>query len=70
MPPKRKVEQPLTGFTFCITGKLSVARKDFDKFITDNGGAVAGTVTKACTHLVRYFSRSVIDVISSHWLPY
>lgn len=34
------------------TGTLSVPRAAFEAYITENGGSVAKTVTKACTHLV------------------
>jgi NAD-dependent DNA ligase len=43
----------LSGLCFAITGTLSVGRADFEELITSNGGEVAKSVTKKCTHLIR-----------------
>jgi BRCT domain type II-containing protein len=43
----------LAGLCFAITGTLSVGRSEFEDLITSNGGEVAKSVTKKCTHLVR-----------------
>jgi hypothetical protein len=49
---KRKIEKPLSGLVFAITGTLSVPRAKFEAYITQHGGSVAKSVTNACTHLV------------------
>ena len=54
MPPKKKdlAGQPLDGYCFAITGALSVTRQEFETLIQRNGGEIAQSVTKKCTHLV------------------
>jgi predicted DNA-binding WGR domain protein len=42
----------LAGFTFCMTGTMSVSRAEMEKYIIANGGEIAKTVTKNCTHLI------------------
>ena len=38
--------------TFCISGKLTEPRAHYEKLISDNGGKVAKSVTKAVTHVI------------------
>ena len=45
-------ESALNDFCFCITGTLSVSRKEFEDYIQANGGAIAETMNGRCTHLV------------------
>lgn len=52
MSKRKAPEASLSGLTFAITGTLSVPRAAFESLITENGGAVAKTVTKSVTHLV------------------
>eukprot|EP00906_Rhabdomonas_costata_P003639 RCo005527 len=49
---KKKTSPPLEGMTICISGKLSQPKADITKKITDGGGQVCASVTKACTHLL------------------
>lgn len=42
----------LSGLTFAISGTLSAGRAQIEKKIKQYGGAVAGSVTKAVTHLL------------------
>lgn len=42
----------LVGHTFCITGRLSVLRGDFERLIRKHGGEIAVSVNKSVTHLV------------------
>lgn len=54
MPPAKKAKltggktggNSLQGLTFAITGPLSQTRKHFETLISDNGGTLAGSVTK------------------------
>jgi NAD-dependent DNA ligase len=43
----------LDGSCFALTGTFSVSRQEFEQLILENGGEVAKSVTKKCTHLVR-----------------
>lgn len=45
-------EGVLAGFTFALSGTLSVPRGDFENLIKSNGGATASSVTGKVTHLV------------------
>jgi NAD-dependent DNA ligase len=38
-------------------GSLSVVRSEFENLIKNHGGSVAKSVTKSCTHLVRWFRK-------------
>lgn len=49
-------ELPLTGYCFAISGKLSMPRAEFEAYIKENGGSIAKSITKACTHLIRLIS--------------
>ena len=51
-PPPPPVEGPLTGKTFVITGTLSEPRSAFERRITDQGGAVADSVTRKVDYVV------------------
>jgi predicted DNA-binding WGR domain protein len=54
-PAKKKAaggSGALAGCTICISGSLSQPKAKMTQLITDNGGSVAGTVTKATTHLL------------------
>jgi hypothetical protein len=51
-PPLVSHDLSLSGKCFAISGTLSVTRADFEKFITSNGGTIAKSVNKSCTHLV------------------
>ena len=42
----------LAGYTFCITGTLSVGRSEIESLITSNGGKVSGSVSKKTNYLV------------------
>ena len=42
----------INGKTFCITGALSKPRSEYEKFITDNGGKLSGSVSKKTSYLV------------------
>lgn len=42
----------INGKTFCITGTLSKPRSEYEKFITDNGGKLSGSVSKKTSYLV------------------
>jgi DNA ligase (NAD+) len=44
--------QKLSGLSFCITGTLSSPRKDFEKIIEDNGGAIRSSVSKDTSYLI------------------
>jgi NAD-dependent DNA ligase len=48
----RSLAKPLDGYCFAITGALSVSRQEFETLIQNNGGEIAKSVTKKCTHLV------------------
>jgi NAD-dependent DNA ligase len=48
----RSLAKPLDGYCFAITGALSVSRQEFETLIQHNGGEIAKSVTKKCTHLV------------------
>jgi NAD-dependent DNA ligase len=43
----------LEGCCFALTGTFSVSRQEFEELILQNGGEIAKSVTKKCTHLVR-----------------
>ncbi|TET33096.1 MAG: NAD-dependent DNA ligase LigA [Planctomycetota bacterium] len=42
----------LTGFSFCITGKLSRPRTYFQDMVRNNGGTVVSSVTKGLDYLI------------------
>jgi DNA ligase (NAD+) len=42
----------LSGLSFCITGDLSIPRKQLEQTITDNGGKVTSTVSKNTSYLI------------------
>jgi BRCA1 C Terminus (BRCT) domain/SAP domain len=42
----------LQGFVFCMTGKMSITRKEMAAIIAKHAGNVAGSVTSALTHLI------------------
>jgi hypothetical protein len=42
----------LSGATLCITGTLSMLRKDFESMLRQHGAHVVPSLTKSCTHLV------------------
>lgn len=44
----------LSGVYTHVPGALSVGRSEFEQLITRNGGTVAKSVTKSCTHLIRF----------------
>ena len=49
----RKMTGPLSGMSFCITGKLiSGPRDDISALIESKGGVVKGTVNRKCMYLV------------------
>jgi NAD-dependent DNA ligase len=48
----RSLGKPLEGYCFTITGTLSVSRQEFETLIQQNGGEIAKSVTKKCTHLI------------------
>jgi len=48
----------LEGMCFCISGKLMVERSEFERYITDNGGTFAQSITKKVTHLINSESDS------------
>jgi poly [ADP-ribose] polymerase len=57
MPPKKKAAAAVSasvfdGLTMCISGDFSVSQSEIKSLLTDNGATLAGTVTKAVTHLV------------------
>ncbi len=54
MSGKRKNGNPLEGMCFAISGSLSVGRSQFEEFLTQNGGTIAKSITKSCTHLITY----------------
>jgi hypothetical protein len=43
---------PLYGLVLCVTGQMSMVRKQFFSHIQSHGGAASKTVTNKCTHLV------------------
>jgi len=49
---KKKATGKLTGKKICITGSTNLKRADLEKMIQDNGGDVADSVGKNCTHLI------------------
>ena len=51
-PAAKKGGAIFAGVAFCISGTLSMKRADFVKLISDNGGSVAGSVTKAVQYLI------------------
>jgi hypothetical protein len=42
----------LSGTTVCITGTLSMLRKDFESMLRQHGANVVPSLTKNCTHLI------------------
>mmetsp|Transcript_47312 Transcript_47312/g.146359 ORF Transcript_47312/g.146359 Transcript_47312/m.146359 type:complete len:497 (-) Transcript_47312:143-1633(-) len=48
MPPKQVFKEQV----FCISGRLTTPRKDYEDLICKYGGTVVGSVTAAVTHLV------------------
>ena len=42
----------MTGLTFCLSGTLSQQKSAVEKLIKAAGGKIAGSVTKAVTHVV------------------
>jgi len=42
----------LYGLIFCITGKLSMVRKEFEALLVENGAQLRSTVTGDVTHLI------------------
>jgi hypothetical protein len=40
------------GMTFCLSGTLSMGRKEMENLIKKNGGKIASTVTKSVTHML------------------
>ena len=46
------METKLNGKTFCITGVLSIGRKEITEIITKNGGKVGGACTSKTNYLV------------------
>lgn len=50
--PEMPKEGKLSGKVFCVTGTLTVPRKEIWEAILSNGGSVKGSVTKAVTYLV------------------
>jgi len=42
----------LSGMVICMSGKLSKTRKEMEKLIKVNGGAVSSSITKKTTHLI------------------
>lgn len=51
-PSDEKKSAKLDGMTFCITGELSMARKEFEKLIKENGGSLSSSVSKKTTELI------------------
>ena len=48
----RVTNSKLKRLSFCITGDLSVPRKQLEQTIIDNGGTVQSTVSKNTTYLI------------------
>jgi hypothetical protein len=42
----------LSGATVCITGTLSIPRKNFESMLRQHGANVVPSLTKSCSHLV------------------
>ena len=52
VPEKKETDGPLSGLTFCITGKLSRPREDVENFIRSHGGRVVKSVSGRLSYLV------------------
>jgi DNA ligase (NAD+) len=50
--PVEKIEGNLTGKTFCVTGTLSVGRKEMQAEIEAHGGVIKSSVSKSLDYLV------------------
>ena len=48
----KTTEGPFDGMTFCVTGTLSVPRKEIQQRITDAGGKIVGSVSAKLNVLV------------------
>lgn len=42
----------LDGLVFALAGKFTVSQAEVKQLITENGGCVAGSITKKVTHLL------------------
>lgn len=49
---KKMASDKLSGVKICITGELSMGRKDMEKIIKENGGIVVSGVSKETTYLL------------------
>ena len=49
---KKLDSKKLDGKKFCVTGSMSVGRKDIQKMIEDNGGVIKGSVGKGLDYLL------------------
>ena len=47
-----KIDNKLSGLTFCITGELSQPRKEIEQLIENNGGQIQSGVSKNTSYLI------------------
>ena len=50
--PEEKTEGPLTGTVWVITGKLPISRTQVEGLIMENGGSIAGAVSRKVDYLL------------------
>src|SRR3989338_24964 len=70
---------PFRGYTFCITGTMSVPRAQFTQLLIENGASIAVSVTAKVTHLIaadgeegtsKYIQaqQKKIPIVSQDWI--
>lgn len=83
MPPRKSTKKAaaaasvFSGQTFCISGKFSRSQAEMKELVTDNGGSIAATPSRACTYLVadalgsaktEKAQKDGLDIVTEAWL--